>query len=178
MLIKNLTKREKYIAAATVIVAAAAILYVFILEPISSRWSDLDKGIVSKQAELEKDTRILSKKKSLEADYAGISKFLKGAKSEDEAVADAMAYIENTSRSDSCLIVSIKPVGVKKTGSYKEILIDVSAEATMAQFSKFLYDIENPEEMILTVKRFVITPKSGQQKVLKGSFLISRLSVD
>ena len=178
MLIKNLTKREKYIAAATVIIAAAAILYVFILEPISNWWSDLDRGIVSKQAELGKDLRILSKKKKLEAEHAGISKFLKGARSEDEAVADAMAYIENTSRNDSCLIASLKPVGVKKTGSYKEILIDVAAEATMAQFSKFMYDIETPKEMILTIKRFVITPKYGQANVLKGSFLISRLSVD
>jgi len=76
------------------------------------------------------------------------------------------------------LIISVKPIGSKKTGSYKEILIDVTAEATMAQFSKFLYDMETPKEMVLTVKRFVITPKSGQPNVLKGSFLISRLSVD
>jgi hypothetical protein len=178
MLIKNLTKREKYIAAATIIVAAAAILYVFILEPISGRWSGLDKGIASKRAELEKDSRVLLMEKKLQTEYAGVSKYLKGARSEDEAVADAMSYVENTSRNDSCLIASIKPIGVKKSGSYKEILIDVTAEATMAQFSKFLYDIETPKEMILTVKRFVITPKSGQPNVLKGSFLISRLSVD
>lgn len=177
-MIKNLSKREKYIAAATVTVAAAAILYIFILEPITSRWSDLDKGIATKQSEFEKDSKILLKKKSLESEYAGISKFLKGAQSEDEAVASAISYIENTSKSDSCLIASVKPVGSKKVGSYKEILIDVTAEATMAQFSKFLYDIETPKEMVLTVKRFVITPKSGQSNVLKGSFLISRLSVD
>ncbi len=178
MLIKNLTKRERYIAAATLVIVVTAVLYGFIIEPICGWWASLERDTGSKMAALEKDSKILTKKKALESDYARFSRYLKKDKSEEEAAAGVMGYIENISGSDSCLIVSMKPVGIKKSGSYKEIMVEVTAEANMAQLSKFLYDIENPKEMILTVKRFVITPKSGAPNVLKGTFLISKLSVE
>ncbi len=53
-------------------------------------------------------------------------------------------------------------------------MIDVSAEAAIEQFSKFLYDIENPRDNLINVKRFTISAKSGQTGALKGTFIISK----
>jgi Tfp pilus assembly protein PilO len=102
---------------------------------------------------------------------------VKSAKSEEESTAEIMTYIEDVSRKDSCLVVSIKPVGAKNLGSYKEILIDVNAEGSMDQFSKFLYDIENSADMILEVKRFTLNSKSSAG-TLKGTFLISKIIIE
>jgi hypothetical protein len=86
--------------------------------------------------------------------------------------------LENLSRSDSCAIANIKPIGTKDFVTYKELLIDLSSEGTVSQFTKFLYDIENTKNMILKVRQFVLTSKAGQEGVLKGTFLISKIIIE
>ena len=116
--------------------------------------------------------------KLLEEDYAKLSGYAKSAKRQEETIADILAYVETVSRDDSCLIINIKPLGIKEAGTYKTALIDVTAEANMSQFSKFLYDIENSPQYLLRVKRFTISSKSSQTGTLRGTFLISKLLLD
>ena len=175
---KNLNKREKKLAGAVLLIILSALLYKFIVEPLSGRWAKLNDEISSKTNILRKDAGILSKYKALEAKYAGLSGYIRSGKGEKGDAADILKYIENVSRNDSCYIVSIKPIGTRNLPSYKEILIDVTAEADMAQFSKFLYDIEDPKDAILRVKQFNISSKPGQSGVLKGTFLISKIIIE
>ncbi|MDD5423054.1 MAG: hypothetical protein PHT32_06520, partial [Candidatus Omnitrophica bacterium] len=156
MFIKNLSKREKTIAAFAVSMILAAVIYSFLVDPILSRWRTADDDIKSGAVMLEKDMKMLAAYKDIEADYRKYSKYVKSAKSEDESVAEVLTHIETISRNDSCLIVNIKPVGARNVGSYREVLVDVTAEATMENFSKFLYDIENSPNMILGVRRFTL----------------------
>lgn len=176
--IKNLTKREKYTAFATFAIAIIALIYSFIIEPVSKRWRFFNSEIRSKTRTLERDLKIMANSKAIESDYAKFSKYVKIAKSEEETIADILAYIENVSRNNSCFIINIKPAGTKSLGSHKELLIDLTAEANMAQFSKFLYDIENSKDMLLRVKRFNISSKYNQTGILKGTFLISKILIE
>ena len=178
MLINNFSKRERFLAVATLAVAFIAVLYFLIIEPISSRRKNINNQIQSKINMLEKDSAILSNQKALTAEYAKLAKYAKPSGSVDQAVADTLSYIESVSKSDSCVIINIKPVGVTEAETHKEILIDVSAEAGIEQFSKFLYDIENPREMLINVKRFTIASRSSQANALKGTFLISKILLD
>ena len=178
MLIKNLTKREKMIASATLAVGILAFAYAVVIEPACGRWGRLSNETASAEGVLKKDMKILSMNKVLEADYAKLSKYAKSAKKAEESMADILTYIEAVSRDDSCLIINIKPLGVKEMGSHKAALIDVTAEADMSQFSKFLYDIENSPQYLLRVRRFTISSKSGQTGTLRGTFLISKILLD
>lgn len=175
MFIHNFSERERYLALATSAIVLIAVVYALIIRPVSARWVNLNNQIRSKINALEKDYRILANEQLLRSEYAKFSKYAKPSKSEEEAVADTLAYIENVSRNDSCFIINIKPIGVTNAGSYKEILIDVTAEANIEQFSKFLYDIENPRDTLINIKRFTINSKSGQTGILKGTFFISKV---
>ena len=175
MFINNFSKRERYLALITISIISIGASYVLIVAPLASRWKNLNNQAQSKIDLLENDSKILTNQKMIESEYAKLSKYAKPAQSEEQAIADTLAYIENVSRNDACLITNIKPIDIKREPSYKEILIDVSAEATIEQFSKFLYDIENPRDNLINVKRFTISAKSGQTGALKGTFIISKV---
>lgn len=178
MFIKNMSRRERRIALATLSLIAIAILYNFALEPVSREWQMLDNEIGAKVAGLKRDLNMLSAQKTVDANYSKFSNYIRSAKSEEEAVADVLSYLESLSRSDSCLLINIKPIGTKDFGVYKELLIDLSSEGDVSQFTKFLYDIENTKSMILKVRHVVLTSKAGQEGVLKGTFLISKVIVE
>ncbi|MDP3790737.1 MAG: hypothetical protein Q8R38_01685 [Candidatus Omnitrophota bacterium] len=178
MFINNLNKREKTLAIVAVSVVSISIVYALLIVPLFAKWIDLNNQIRSKVNMLESGFKMLANQKQLNEEYAKVSKYAKHMKSDEQAVADTLAYIETLSRNDACLIVNIKPVGTTKADHYKEILIDISAEANMSQFSKFLYDIENPRDTLISVKRFALSPKSGQADILKGTFLISKILLD
>ncbi|MFA5146424.1 MAG: hypothetical protein WC515_03475 [Candidatus Omnitrophota bacterium] len=178
MVLKNLSKRERYIAFGTVALAASAAIYALIVEPVTQRWGRLNAEAMSRSAALKKDSKLISSYKTIEADYARISKFAKARKGGEEGLADMLTYIENISRNDSCAIVNIKPMGTKDFGDHKEVLIDVTAEADLTKFSRFLYDIENDKDMILRVKHFTISSRSTQEGSLRGTFLISKLLIE
>ena len=178
ILIKNMNKRERYIALTALLFIAAAIGYNFIVEPIARQWGTLNREISSKTVTLKRDLALLLVDKTLEENYSKFSRYVRSDKSEEEAVAEFLSYIENLSRNDSCLIVNMKPIGTRDTGAYKEILVDLSSEGSVSQFTKFLYDVENTKNMILKVKHFVLTSKAGQEGALRGTFLISKVIIE
>ena len=178
MFIKNMSNRERQIALATALFIGVAFLYSLIIDPIAKEWQALNSEMKYKSALLRKDLNMLSAKASLEADYSKFAKYIKSNKNEEESAADLLSYLENLSRGDSCLVINIKPIGTKDFASYKELLIDLSSEGSLQQFTKFLYDVENTKNMILKVRHFVLTSKAGQEGALKGSFLISKIMVE
>lgn len=178
MFINNFNKRERYLALATLSIVLIALIYVFIVDPIAVKWRNLNSQIQSKVNMLEKDSKLAANKKMIESEYAKISKQGRPAKSNDQEVAETLTFIEGVSKNDACFIVNIKPVDIRDAVSYKEILIDVTVEAGMAQLSKFLYDIENPRENLIDIKRFSISSKYGQAGTLKSTLLISKALLD
>jgi type II secretory pathway component PulM len=59
MFIKNMSKRERYIALAAVSFVGLAILYSFILDPIAHEWQSLNSEMESKAAGLKTDFAML-----------------------------------------------------------------------------------------------------------------------
>lgn len=177
MIIKNMSKRERYIALAAVSFVFAAVIYNFVIDRIVRQWQSLNDRMGLRTSALKKDIALLASRKTLEANYAKFSKYIRSGNSEEESAAETLAYLENLSRSDLCLILNIKPIGSRDLVSYKEMLIDLSCEGSIGQLTKFLYDIENTKDAILKVRHFVLTSKAGQDGALKGSFLISKIII-
>lgn len=178
VLLNNFSQRERYLALGTMSLIAIAVVYAFLIIPLYAGWTGLNNRVRSKIGALEKGYRILASQKMLESEYSKLSKYAKSGGSEETAVADTLAYIENISRNDSCFVANIKPIGITNEPSYKEILIDVTVEAPIAQFSKFIYDIENPRDVLVNIKRFTLSAKSGQAGNLKGTFLVSKILLE
>jgi hypothetical protein len=175
MFIDKMSNRERYLAIVTLSLISIAVAYALLIAPLSGIWKNLNNQMRSKVDILEKDSNILADQKALTSEYTKLSKYAATPKSEEEAVGDTLTYIENVSRTDSCFIANIKPVGVTKEGAYKKILIDVAVEASMDKLSKFLYDIENPRDTLMNIERFTISSKSGQVSTLKCTLIISKI---
>jgi len=170
----NFKKREKDLAFATLSIMSIALVYILIVEPIAARWNNLNSQIRSKVGALEKDYRLAANKKAIESEYAKLAKPASPAKSRDQEVAETLAFIESVSKNDACFIVNIKPIDARDSSSQREILIDVTIEASMAQLVKFMYDIENPRGNLIDIKRFNVSSKYGQAGVLKSTLLVSK----
>jgi len=178
MFINNFNKRERYLALATLSIVSIALVYLFIVDPIAMRLRDLNSQILSKVNILEKDSKLAANQKTIESEYAKLSKEGRPSKGNDQEVAQTLTFIEGVSKNDACFIVNIKPIEIKDAASHKEILIDVTVEGNMAQLSKFLYDIENPRENLIDIKRFSVSSKYGQTGILKSTLLISKSLLD
>ncbi len=178
MFIDNFNKTERYLALATLSIVSIALVYFFIIGPVAARWKNLNSQIRSKINMLEKGCRLAANQKTIELEYAKLSKQGKPVKSKDQEVADTLTFIESLSKNDECFIVNIKPIDIKDADSHKEILIDATVEAPIAQLSKFLYDIENPRENLIDIKRFSVSSKYGQTGTLKSTLLISKALLD
>ena len=176
--LSRMNKRERYLALATITVVSLVAVYALLFEPIASRWRSLNNQIMAKVNMLSKDSRILASRQAIEEEYSKLAKRTKASASQDQQIADTLSYIEGISKNDSCMINNIKPIDVKTTDSYKEVLIEVNTEGSMQNLSKFMYDIENPRDNLINVKRFTVTPKSGPAGPLKGSFVVGRTLLD
>ena len=178
MLINNLSKREKIAVFGCVLLVGAAVFYNFGVEPFVGYWGVLHSEARAKKEAFRKDVRILASRHALQKTYLKYSKYLNSKKDEGEAIAEVLEYLETVSQKDSCFITNIKPAGIKDLGTHKEILIDISSEASVHSFLNFLYHVENASDMLLKVKRFTLSAKSGQPGTLKGSFLIGKVSIN
>lgn len=175
MFLKNLNKKEKYGIIASVLVVSAALLYNFIVEPFITRWRGLSGELDAKIRTLKKDTGILDRYKQIESEHKKYASYLKSSKTDEESIAETLDYIEKASKAADCRIVNVRPIGLKRYPSHKEIIVDVSAESDIAHFSRFLFDIENAKDILLRVRRFTISSRSSQDNQLKGSFFISKI---
>lgn len=178
MIVSRLSGRERYLAVITASIIALALLYAVIIAPISATMASVNARIRAKLISIEKDRKILAGQDILASEYARLSKNARMPGSEEQASADTLAYLEKIATNDGCFIVNMKPLGTSDNGTHKELLFDVTAEGGMSQFTKLLYDMEHPRDVLVNVKRFTLTSKSGQPGILKGTFLIGKMLLD
>lgn len=176
MAIRNLSRNEKILLSICIVLGTVAVTYNLFIEPVVFRWKALNDGIESKTSVLIKNTRLLQIYKALQEEYEKYQGAIDTTRNEEEEFARSLGEIENISKKSSCRVENIKPHTPKKVGKYKEISFEVSAEGTIGQISRFLYEIETSKQN-LRIRRFTLTSKSGVQTNLRGTFLISRIIV-
>lgn len=168
-------KRERLLFTATVSLIAAVVLYVMVLEPVYSRWTNLSDELDTADSKLLKNLRLLTQKDSLKSEYDKYKDFIHQTASAEEQVAAAMGQIESFAMASGVKIISMKPTATKKFKAYKRFSVELISEGTIKQFLKFIYDMESSKKL-LKVERLVLSLKGGQQDVLKGSLIINKIS--
>lgn len=174
MILKNFKPREKIIAIATAAVAGGALIYNFAVEPMLASRRTETSEVESRAGAFNKSRKIFEDYGRIESEYKELTRFATAEKGEDDAVAAMLTYIEDIARRDSCFIVNVKPAGSKTFARSKEIMVDVTAEGDIEQFSKFIYDLEHPRIMMMKIKRFSLASKGAASGGLRGSFIISK----
>lgn len=176
-MLRNITKRERLLAAATISITIAAIVYNFIIDPAAGRWNDLDKKIRDKEAALKKHSRILRDRSDIEKLRAQYAKYfeLKRLTPEEES-AIALSLMEKTARETQVQITNIKPIAYKSFGNYNKFTFRVSTESKMSELAKFVYDLQSSDQL-LKVERMVLRAKENDPAVIKSMLNITKISV-
>jgi len=173
-MIRNLSKKEKILLTACIVIAGIAIVYGVIIEPIVIHWKTINSEINTKTTLLLKNTRLLDMNRVLEAEYAKYRGFLDVSQNEEEESRKALAEIETISKASKVYIVNVKPRSPKKLGNYKELMLEVVAEGSIEELSRFLYEIETSKAR-LRISHFTIASKSGSTGSIKAMFLIGKI---
>jgi len=174
---RNITKRERILAIATVSVAVVAIVYNFIIEPIIGQWNALDKKIRDKEIVLKKHSRILRDKDNIERLRAEYAKYFETNKlTPEEESAVALSRIEKIARETNVRITNIKPLLSKSFGSYNKFTFRVATESKLKELTKFIYDLQSSDQL-LKVERMVLRAKENEPTTIKAILNITKISL-
>lgn len=174
---RNITKREKTLAAFTISAVLIAVVYNFIIEPIIGQWNTLDKKIRDKEVVFTKYSRILSDKDNIEKLRAKYAKYLEHNKMTlDEESAVALSSIEKIARQTNVRITNIKPLLSKSFGNYNKFTFRVTTESTLTELTKFIYDLQSSDQL-LKVERMVLRAKENEPASIKSMLNITKISV-
>jgi len=174
-LFSRFTKRERFLFLFTASVIGATALFILVLQPVMKEWGRLSIGLDSTNAKLYKNLKLLSNKDAIEKEYNKYKEYIqKSGGAEDEAAA-ILKEIETTASNCQVAITSIKPKGTKQLKNYRKFTVEVVSEAKLDQFLKFIYELEGSKKL-LKVERLVLSLKSSQSDILKGTLIIRKIS--
>ncbi|MBN1913619.1 MAG: hypothetical protein JW788_04390 [Candidatus Omnitrophica bacterium] len=170
---KVLSAREKMILMFTAAALALSLIFNSVLMPAFKKHDSLNKEIALVNARLNKYARLLAQKDSLKHQEDKLSaeglSFL-----EKPTIVKTLALLENMAKKSAIHILDIRPQAPRSSGSYQEISVDLKAEATLEDYLKFIYDLEN-SPLLLKIKKLQLTAKPNKQ-LLDSSFSISQAS--
>lgn len=168
-----LQKREKIILLICLATALSAILYIFVVEPLSKKWVGVNEELKAKQTLLEKSRHLLSQKELLARELKKIQKVNYTAGTCEEYAAKFLWQLENIGRQARIKqITSVNPLPVKKEKDYQLLQIQLSFEAELAGLVKYLYNLQNSSYSI-NIERLQIDNNSEDLNVLKSQILVS-----
>lgn len=177
MMFRNITTREKMLAASTISIALVAVAYNFIIEPIVGQWNGLDRRIRDKEVTLKKHSRILRDKNNIEKMKAESTKYLATKKlTPEEESAIALSRIEKTARDTKVKITNIKPLSYKSFGNYDKFTFRLATESKLTELIKFIYGLQSSDQL-LKVERMVLRAKEGDATTIKSILNITKLTV-
>lgn len=200
-LFSKFSKRERLFFILTTVVILIIAVYIFIVEPVYKKWDRLGLEFELANSRLLKNTKLLANKESLEKQYERFKEYIQKEGDQEEEMAAVLKEIEATALNCGVKITSIKPKGIKQLipkeatqrsissgsrrdtrevstfgKSYKKFSVELISEATISQFLKFIYELEDSKKL-LKVERLVLSVKGTQSDLLKGTFLIRKISL-
>ena len=174
-LFSKFTKRERLVFIITISLISGVALYVFIVEPAYKKWNQLRLEYKSASSKLLKNTRLLANRDNIEKEYDKYKDYIQKKEDKGQEIALALKEIETAALGAGVKITSIKPRGEKQLKNYQTYSVELISEATVTQFIKFIYDLESSKKL-LKVERLVLSLKSAQSDLLKGTFIIDKIS--
>lgn len=172
--LQKLNKREKRLLFITIAIVSGVALYIYCIEPLWNYWNSLDSTINNLTKQLQRSYIILSRAKSIEAQYAVYESKLKVEGSDQEKTAQILRQIETTARNNRVHINDINPQEIQDEEFHKYYVIEVEAEADVLSLLQFVYDLQVAQQA-LKVTRIQIAANSARPYVLKTDMLITKV---
>jgi len=175
MMFSSISKREKNIIIAIIILAVFGVFWNFILEPCLKKWQDLDAQIAAKKVKLQKCVKSISDFQTKNAEYGKYASFVKGSKSDEQQLAVVLSEIDQLAKDSGVTLIILKPNSVKDVKIYKKFLAEAELDTTIKGLIKFLYQTENSNQMLKIENMDINATGQGQDSDIKVRVLISKI---
>ena len=168
-MIRNLSKRERYIFILAVIVVILAISYNFIFKPIFGKWHTLNNEIIIKKARIRKSLKLLGDQNAIINEYNAYAATLTN-------ISKILSYIEKEALSLEIKTANVRPRPVVQKEAYKEYIIEIQIEGEFLNINKFVSQlIKSP--LFITVKKLDLRRATETSSYLKGTIILSKLII-
>jgi hypothetical protein len=170
----KMSKREKMVLYGAAAFVAIAFLDRAIIGPIVSRTRTLDQAIIDKKAGIERDTKILSQKDSIEMRKAEYRAYSVLATTPEQDTSSLLKEVDALALKSSVNVADMKPQEPKTEQDFKRYQVNVNCEAPFDKLIEFLYNIENSKK-VLKIEKFTLSLKSKQDVTLKCMLTVSKV---
>lgn len=172
-IIKFAVKRERFILCLTIILIILFIVYNFAVS-LKNRYISAQTALTKKELLLRKNLKILDTKKTLEADYARLTGYIREVKSDEKELTALLKDVESLASESGLHIINLKPRGARKERFYKSYEVELDCEFNIKQLTQFLTHIDN-DPSLLKIKRFHLSAKENALSTLKANISIARI---
>ena len=170
------SKKEKIVFYVAVVFVSLALFDRLLIGPSQSRMKAQNEETLAKMMLIKADKRYLAAKDKVEFERKKCESYLSKSTSTEEEVTSTLKEIENLGNQAGIYIDYIRPGDVSAKGFFTKYLINLSCEGEMPQMVGFLYSIENSEKL-LTIEKYVITPKTEGSSIARCRITVSKTSI-
>ena len=176
-ILDKLTGREKAILYIVIAIAALALAYNFLIEPIYKKWVEVNQEIKLLEVKLQKAISIVKEREKIEKDYVIYAEKLKPKGSDEQEMTFMLNELETLARNSGLKIINVRPKQAQDKESYKKFSVGLETESDMSALMKFIYEVKNSQQM-LKIDRLTLNTKSSQSGVLiMATMSISRVAI-
>ena len=155
-----LSKRERFIIAATLIVVAAAVLYLYVLTPLDDSRKALEGRKEGLLNELERARTLLARKREIAPKWKQMT--AGGLKSDPtEAESLILHAVQNWAKEAGLKLASLKPERLLEKKSLQEISFRATGTGSMNAVTKFLWQLETAKVPVRVKELQLGTRKEG-----------------
>jgi general secretion pathway protein M len=169
----RLAKREKFLVSLAGFTIALLILFHFFILPFFEKKDNLEKGVVTKEAALEKMMLMSAEYKA----HKKNAQRLKEALARRKKGVTLFSFLEEEANKAEVKghIKYMKPSESQGKGPYKESMVEMKLSGiTLKQLAGYLYRIESPENVI-SIKRISIKENTKEPGYLDTILMVVTL---
>ena len=171
---KRLTKREKKIFLACLIVIISYGCYMGLWKPLKDKIDSLDQKIQTQHRRLLKDLRVIQDAQNIETSYNTFHNNFKQEKTNEQIMSSILSEIEEVAGQLALRISDLKPMRVKNEEFFNRFSVSLTIDSDLPGIVHFLYllqtqphlfDVESvrfdkgPERKVASIKTHLTLSK-------------------
>jgi type II secretory pathway component PulM len=148
MKLRTLTKREQRIATVTLLVAVSAMLYAFVLEPVTMNFLQAHRRSLEAQNELALLRNLIENRETIEREYRRLRGAVTSGKSEQALKVALFDELDQLAANCGLDVIGVKPIAIKEESGFSRYGAELQIRCEGHKFVKLLHAIQEPEHML------------------------------
>lgn len=160
----DLSKRERFILIATVIVLAVLVLDRYALTPLQDQWEQVSADTQKVAQDLQNASNLFQRKTRLQRRW---QEMLTGSLKKDAAAAESQVLhaMGQWSERNGLTLTSVKPEYSPQKGSLQEIGFRLTGTGTMRAAAGFMWELETSEVPLQVKEMQLSTAREGGRQM-------------